>query len=116
MRSLNEAIGDGVRAWAAEFAEANGLTDVTMFWGVSSVKGRVWGTPQDTSSPSVASAAVARWAVALDLINRPPSSHVYVGEVIYEGFVNDWNVRISAMVDQAANNRARMEYEAQRAA
>jgi hypothetical protein len=41
---------------------------------------------------------------------RPQRTHAEL-----RGVVDGWYVRISAMVDEAANNRARMEYEAVRA-
>ncbi|WNV82919.1 hypothetical protein [Umezawaea sp. Da 62-37] len=116
MQSLSNAINNGVRAWAKDFAEAHGLVDVGMFWSVSTATSRVvvWGSPKDKNSPSAASAALARWAVALNLIHTPSDSFVYVGHIIYEGFVDNWKVQISVLVDQAANDRARREHDMKR--
>ncbi len=46
MRSLNEAINNGAKAWATEFAEANGLADIDMCWGV--LPGRWCGARHET--------------------------------------------------------------------
>ncbi|MEV0676021.1 hypothetical protein AB0I60_05800 [Actinosynnema sp. NPDC050436] len=116
MRRLSITINDGVSRWASGVAREHGLEHAPLVWRVTRYERKVKGSPRNGCPPATASAILGLWADVLGLVHRQPTCYRDVGKVIYAGRVDNHPVEIVAMVDRAANRRARLAHRAGRGA